>query len=241
MRIAVIDDDKALAGQISDMIADKLTKLGYTEFDLNIFENGQRFLESYCSDRYDIAIIDIFMNEITGIELARQIRSQDENIRIVFCSSSNEFASESYEVEASYYIYKPVTGRQIELMLKRMKLDIIEKNRTLVLPDGHTIVLRNIVYTEYSNHVVTIHLKDDEAHKIRVAQKQMETLLLDYDYFFSPVKGIIVNFYEIAKMTEEDFVLRNGRTIHITRRKSREARDAYLKFRFDRLKRENAV
>lgn len=240
MRIAVIDDDRALTGHISDMIGDKLTELGYTDFRIDIFENGQRFLSEFCSGSYDIVITDIFMDEVTGIELARQLRSQDENIRIVFCSSSNEFASESYEVDASYYIHKPVTGRQIELMLRRMKPDIIEKNRTLALPDGYTVILRDVVYTEYSNHVITIHLKNGETHKIRMSQRQMETLLLNHDYFFSPVKGIIVNFYEVIKMSGEDFVLRNGRTVHITRRKSREAREAYLKFRFDRLKRESA-
>ena len=125
-------------------------------------------------------------------------------------------------------------------MIKRMRLEALEKNKTVMLPDGHPMVLRDIVCTDYFNHVVTIHMKNDETHRIRVSQAQMEMLLLNYDYFFSPVKGIIVNFYEVVKKTEEDFVLRNGRTVHITRRKSREAKERYLKFRFDRLRRESA-
>ena len=124
-------------------------------------------------------------------------------------------------------------------MLKRMNLDVIEKNRTVMLPDGHRIVLRDIIYTDYFNHAVTIHMKGAEPYRIRISQNQMEMLLLDYDYFFSPVKGIIVNFYEVVRSTDEDFVLRNGRTVHITRSKSREAKERYLKFRFDRLKRES--
>lgn len=101
MRIAVIDDDRAQAVHLSDMLADRLTDLGYTDYGIDIFENAEKFLTESHSDSYDVAIIDIFMDRITGIELARQLRSKDEEIRIVFCSSSNEFAAESYEVNAS--------------------------------------------------------------------------------------------------------------------------------------------
>lgn len=239
MRIAVIDDDRAQAVHLSDMLADRLTDLGYTDYGIDIFENAEKFLTESHSDSYDVAIIDIFMDRITGIELARQLRSKDEEIRIVFCSSSNEFAAESYEVNASYYLRKPVSSGQVETMIRRMRLAALEKNKTVILPDGHPVILRNIVYTDYFNHVVTIHMKHDEEYRIRASQMQMKMLLLNYDYFFSPVKGIIVNFYEVVKMTEEDFVLRNGRTVHITRRKTREAKEKYLKFRFDRLRRES--
>lgn len=57
-------------------------------------------------------VVDIYMGKLTGIDLARKIRSRDEEVRIVFCSSSNEFAAESYELNASYYIRKPVSSRQ---------------------------------------------------------------------------------------------------------------------------------
>lgn len=239
MRIAVIDDDRAQAVHLSDMLADRLTALGYTGYEIDIFENAEEFLTESYSDSYDVAIIDIFMDRLTGIELARQLRSRDEDIRIVFCSSSNEFAAESYEVNASYYLHKPVSIGQVEAMIRRMRLAALEKNKTVILPDGYPVILRDIVCTDYFNHVVTIYMKDDEVHRIRISQMQMEMLLLNYDYFFSPVKGIIVNFYEVVKKTEEDFVLRNGRTVHITRRKSREAKERYLKFRFDRLRRES--
>ena len=39
-------------------------------------------------------------------------------------------------------------------------------------------------------------------------------------------------------MTEEDFILSSGNVIHITRRKYKEARDAYTRFRFDKIRRE---
>lgn len=239
MRIAIIDDDRIQQKQLHDMIADKLTEYGYTGYIIDMFQSGEVFLEKGFDDFYDIIVVDIYMGKLTGIDLARKIRSIDEEVRIVFCSSSNEFAAESYELNASYYIRKPVSSRQVGLMLKRMNLDVIEKNRTVMLPDGHRIVLRDIIYTDYFNHAVTIHMKGAEPYRIRISQNQMEMLLLDYDYFFSPVKGIIVNFYEVVRSTDEDFVLRNGRTVHITRRKSREAKERYLKLRFDRLKRES--
>ena len=68
--------------------------------------------------------------------------------------------------------------------------------------------------------------------------RALEALLLPFGYFFSPVKGMIINFHEVVKMTEEDFILSSGNVIHITRRKYKEARDAYTRFRFDKIRRE---
>ncbi|MCI9077912.1 MAG: hypothetical protein HFH68_03160 [Lachnospiraceae bacterium] len=40
------------------------------------------------------------------MKIARQIRETDANIQLVFCTSSNGFASESYKAGAQYYILK---------------------------------------------------------------------------------------------------------------------------------------
>ena len=108
----------------------------------------------------------------------------------------------------------------------------------MTLPDGHPVLIRRILYTDYCNHVVTLYIRDEEPYRVRISQTDLEALLLPYGYFFSPVKGIIINFYEVVKMTEEDFILSSGKVIHITRRKYRDAKDAYTRFRFDKIRRE---
>lgn len=178
------------------------------------------------------------MDEMSGIEIARKIRGIDPEILLVFCTSSNEFASESYEVNAQYYLQKPVTFEKLDRMLDRLNLEKVDQTRALLLPDGYPVILRSIIYTEYYNHVVTFYLKGSEIHRIRISQSEVERLLLFYPYFFSPTRGIILNFHETIQLSEGLFLMSDGKRIPIARRKLKETQDAYTRFRFDKMRKE---
>ena len=108
MRIALVDDDRAQIETLSKMVTAELSKSGYPVSKLDAFESGEAFLAKWQAGAYDIIILDIFMDKLTGVETARKIRESDHMVRLVFCTISNEFASESYEVAAQYYLHKPV-------------------------------------------------------------------------------------------------------------------------------------
>lgn len=238
MRIAIIEDDVVQAEKLLKMLSDNLAKIDCADCCIRTFNSGEHFLSCWQPSDYDIILLDIFMQNLSGVETARKIRQTDPNVRLVFCSDSNEFASESYEVNASYYMCKPITNEAVMAMLLRLNPESLEKQQLLKLPDGDSVLLRDIIYTEYSNHVVTIYLKKDAPHRLRTSQAQMETLLLAYENFFSPIKGIIINFGEVRKKTDDNFVLSNDKMVHITRRKVKEAKEAYARFRFNKLRKE---
>ena len=93
------------------------------------------------------------------MDVAREIRKSDREVRLVFSTTSNEFASESYEVNACYYLLKPFGKDRVKAMLDRIDLAQLEKMRTVQLPDGTTIVLRDIIYADYAAHCTTLHCK----------------------------------------------------------------------------------
>jgi DNA-binding LytR/AlgR family response regulator len=238
MRIAIIEDDHVQMESLSGLVRGELASHGHLGGKIDTFESGEAFLSSWRAGVYDLVILDIFMDKLTGIETARRIREADQAVRLVFCTTSNEFASESYEVDARYYILKPVTQEGVSAMFRRLDMEAMELAKTVVLPDGRPILVRHVLYTDYFNHVVTVYLKGEEPRRVRTSQMEMERLLLPCGCFFSPVRGILINFHEVAKMTEEGFILSNGKFIHITRRKYREAKDAYTRFRFEKMRRE---
>ena len=59
--------------------------------------------------RFDIYCLDINMPGLSGIDVAKEIRSLDKTALILFFTSSPDFALESYTVKADNYILKPVT------------------------------------------------------------------------------------------------------------------------------------
>lgn len=238
MRIALVDDDSVQIAELAEMLVQALAAFGCPDCRIDSFDSGESFLAEWQTGLYDMIILDIFMDRLTGVETARQIRALDQKVNLVFCTTSNDFASESYELNAQYYLRKPVTQAGLSAMLQRLnprKLDLV---KSVILPDGHPVLLRRILYTDYSNHVVTLYIKGEAPYQLRASQSQMETLLLPYDYFFSPIKGMIINFYETVKLTKDVFVMSCGKTIPVTRRKSKEAAEAYNRFQFEKMRRE---
>ena len=112
----------------------------------------------------------------------------------------------------------------------------IEKMRTVKLPDGTSAILRNIIYVDFSSHRVTLHCKYDVDTIVRTSFSEIESLLCAYPYFSSPTKGMLINFYEVASQTNDVFVMSDGKSIPISRRKSKEVLDAYFTFRFEMLR-----
>jgi DNA-binding LytR/AlgR family response regulator len=205
---------------------------------IDTYRSGQTLLERWKPGDYDIIVLDIFMGIVNGVDVAKEIRSSDQDVKLVFCSRSNEFAAESYQVNAQYYLVKPATPASISNMLHRLDLERIRLEQPVTLPDGHSVLLRRILYTECYNHVVTLHMKDHETYHLRTSHSQMEELLTPCGFIVSPNKGVLVNFYEVIGATDDSFTLSDGSSVPISRRKRKEVMAAYTLFRFQKLRSE---
>lgn len=233
MRVALVDDTLKELQILSDIINEELP-----EADVLTFPNGESFLSDWENNSYDLILLDIYMEELHGIEVARKVRETDDDVRIVFCTTSNEFASESYEVGANYYLQKPVSTTSFQRMLKVIRLADYELNQFITLPDGQKIVLRNITYTEYYNHTIIIHSKKRDDLQTRMSQMEWEALLSEHKFLYNCSKGIVVNFHEVERTEDGMFILHNGDSVPISRRKTKDTLESYAEFRFEKMRRE---
>ncbi len=238
MKIAIVDDEPKELRNLSETINCQLSSMGYPSVTSDAFSNAEDFFVYWKKGAYELIVLDIYMEGMSGIDAARKIRETDGDVFIVFCTESNEFASESYEVNAHYYLRKPFTEKNISDMLYRLDFKSRESRRFIELPDGRQLVLRNVIYTEYYNHVVTVHNKYGGDTRVRISQTSFEQLLCGYTYFFRICKGIVVNFYEVINYSKNIFVMSDGSTVSVSRRREKEVRDAYTDFCFERIRRE---
>ena len=160
----------------------------------------------------------------------------DKNVHIAFGTSSNEFASESYDLNACYYLCKPFQADKVKAMLDRIGSDEIDRMRSVKLPDGQNVILRNVIYIDCASHIVTIHCTDGENIVSRNSFAEIESIFCSHSYFYTSTKGVIVNFYEITQQKSDLFIMSDGTHIPISRRKSRETLDAFAQFRFSDLR-----
>ncbi|MCB1144160.1 MAG: response regulator, partial [Leptospiraceae bacterium] len=95
-KILIVEDDEISAGILSDYL-----KLHHYEVDLA--HNGKDGLTLYKQNSYVLIITDIFMPEMTGVELIQKIRDIDGNIPIIV-QSSNKAPEEIIEI-MKYGVY----------------------------------------------------------------------------------------------------------------------------------------
>ncbi len=233
MKIALIDDEEFQLHTTYTKLTSVLATLGLSTQSVDCYSSGEAFLKHWTRGAYDIVILDIYMDGITGVDVAKRMREDDEDVILAFCTTSNEFASESYEVNAKYYLQKPVSEEKFSTMFKRLDLTKLERNRVVSLPDGFRCMLRQIIFTEYSNHTVTFHIKEQEPHKVYMNHSDVEKMLLHYKPFCSINKGCIVNFGMVEAMDSGAFTMQNGEVVPISRRRYKEVQEAYTNYRFE--------
>ena len=236
MKIAIVDDDRQSYERLRGYFDELLGPAAQTVY----YPSAEAFLDAWEPGGFDLLIFDIFMGRLTGMDAAREVRKTDRSVKLVFSTSSNEFASESYEVDACYYLHKPFGIDRVRAMLDRLNLAELEKQRTARLPDGSSVVLRNIIYADFAAHRVTLHCKGGADTALRMNFSEIEPILCAYPYFFSPSKGMLVNFYEVAAQTGDTFRMSDGSIVPISRRKAKEVLDAYSSFLFEQLRKGDA-
>lgn len=112
MNAVLIDDNNICLETESEVIksVDMIDEL-HSFLDINS-------LITYISDNtIDVAFLDIIMNEVDGITLAMEIKRLQPKCKIIFISSSRDFAMEAFQVYTSGYLLKPVSRDEITELL----------------------------------------------------------------------------------------------------------------------------
>lgn len=238
MKIALIDDEPEELDFLLQIIEKNSPDSEFNTKPIDTFLSGEAFLAQWQAGAYDMIFLDIYLKDSLGIDIARQIRKTDSKVLLIFCTTSNEFASESYEVSAHNYLLKPFSEEKVANMLKQLNQKTHEPGYEITLPDGQKLLLRNIIFTEYCNHVVIFYNKKGGNIQTRISHGELELLLCQYPFFYCCSKGIIVNFYEIESENKEYFQMSNGKRVPISRRKAKDVQEAYTRFRFEQIRQE---
>ena len=239
MKIAIIDDIRQDAEQLAESVAHYMDDRSVVCDAPVFYASGEDFLVDFTPSLYDIVFLDIYMNELSGMETARRIRQQDTTCSIIFVTTSPDFAVDSYDVDARYYLLKPVSDEQVARALDRCGLEQMEQNRFVLVPsEGKEIrlFLHRISYTEYESRRILVHMKDGSRLEVSMNQRDFSALLLEHDCFCDCMKGVLVNFEDVYKLLADHFVMKSGATIPISRLKYTDVREKYLDYTFRALR-----
>ncbi len=228
MRIAICDD---METERSDVI--QKLKILLDDFFVDEFEDGNELLLCHGGNPYDIIILDILMPKISGIDVATILRKTDEKTPVIFLSSSEEFAVQSYRVLAFDYLLKPVEQEQLKSCLDRYFSQYKERHYVHVTYSGvdTKIVLSNIQCLESNLRKVIFTLNENREIEVIAKLTDFEEMLLKHG-FVRCHKSYLVNMEYIDYMKDNVFHLTGGKDIKISRSYLQSSKKAYFDYVF---------
>jgi DNA-binding LytR/AlgR family response regulator len=195
-------------------------------YGLHCFTAGLAMLEFFEEGgTADIVFLDIIMPGMSGVEVAGYLRERGFAGHIVFLTSANDFAAESYWVGAFAYLLKPVEKESLFGVLQKigdaMNKLFEEDAASVSVKTKHfrkNILLREIVFVEIIRHNLYIHLANDETVSINKSLKEFSPSLLADNRFVHCHGSIIVNMDFVKTIRDNAAILRTGQSIPISRR-----------------------
>lgn len=236
IKIALCDDNEAARTEVSELVEGYSQKRGQ-ELKLEVYHAALDLLSSIeHGARFDVLILDILMPGFDGIRTAAEIRRFDSCVKIIFLTSSPDFAVQSYTVNAFYYILKPIDRGSLFKILDSA-LDAVERDSSdgliLQCKDGIThIGSDKLEYCEVMHRTLYIHLTTGEVLESVGSLDGLEKQLSSQPCFSRFHRSYLVNLNHIRNISRKSVTMSSLAEIPVPRGKYNEIKDAFLENAF---------
>ncbi|NLO38259.1 MAG: response regulator transcription factor [Ruminiclostridium sp.] len=234
MKIAICDDNSQELTRISSFI-DTYRRERNVPVVYKTFQSAAELISHVSSGEYGILLLDILMPGINGIEAAHEIRSFDAEVKIIFLTSSAEFAVESYAVKAYDYILKPVSRDRLFSVLDAIAAEnqtAMEGLSVKTLSDIVRILFSRLAFVEIMNKKLYFHLSDGGVREATSSLVEFEDKLLARPEFVKVHRSYIVNLWHVSQLGIKELVTHTGKVVPISRLLHGKVREAYMKHMF---------
>ena len=227
---AAIVDDMATECEILRSLLKQYETNQHQPMQITEFHSGRELLADYIPGSYDVVFMDIYLNNENGVDCALKLRQLDENLNLIFLTTSSEFGVKSYDVRAADYIVKPATLEKLTRALHYCKTQEPQSVPSITVTTRNQlleITLDRILYADYQNRCACIHLKDCLV-PVSGSFSELTDKFCSYPQFMSCFKGIVINLKEVRELEADYLILKNGEQLPVSRRLQKQVQQKRL-------------
>lgn len=237
IKIAFCDDDMEVLHQMNELL-DRYRVERNEDITYAAFQSPFELLtEIEKGIRPDILFLDVVMPGQNGMDVAKEIRQYDTNMKIIFLTSSPEFAVESYSVGAYFYQLKPIWEESFFRLMDAVLAECEKKKKnSLILrsKDGITrIDLQQLEYCEVLGRKLLFHLGNGAVLESAGSLDDLAGQLMQYSNFFRPHRSFLVNMEYIQNISSRSIKMVNDAEIPIPHGKCSEVKNTYMEYAFN--------
>lgn len=193
------------------------------------YKSGEELLSGVDKDgECDIYFLDMILPGIKGIQLGEKLRERNITGKIIYLTATSEYAVDSYNVHAFYYMLKPISKSKIYDVLDKALKDILD-NSTKDLSSKNdyyeikTIEGKKVISSEDLNYVninqrrLTYHMSDNssfEGMMLRTTFADAVDSFAGDDSFRLLGQHLLINIRNVESLTSESLTFKNKETIY---------------------------
>lgn len=234
MFIAICDDDILYMNKVKEMI-EQWGKDNNEDVSVYLFNHGDALINSYQKSKVDVIFLDIMMPLLNGMDAAREIRKTDQVVKIIFLTSSPEFALESYDVKASGYLIKPTNYERLCSLLNDCKLSIHYEPKFIIVKTEagfQKVYYHQIECIEAQNKKVLFYLENNRRIDVLDTFVHCSKELLLNDGFYKCHRSYLVYMPAVDHFNSLEIETKSHKKIPIARSYTKDFKEAYFEYMF---------
>lgn len=228
VHIAVCDNEEFFLSEISDVIRSSIEP---DRLALHTFSDPLEMLNS--KESFRIAVLDIQMPALSGIDLAAELIKRCPDCQIIFVSSYTDYVTEVYDTPHLCFILKSRIRELLPryLLRARQTLDKLEGQLLSVEFRGSItrVPERDILYLERMGRLTSVVCWDGRVH---TTPERVEALAekLSPESFCRCHASFIVGLRYVSSYDRTEFVMADGKHVPISRAFSTSAKLSFSRF-----------
>ena len=229
LRIAICDDSKVDVEQLEAALS---ALWGY-QIDYDVYFSAAELLKYTLKhkENYHLYIFDIEMPDMTGLELAKEIRQGGSKALFVFLTGYSQYVMDVFDVYTFAYIQKPVTIEKLEQVLSRVVhyLEMVKHDFVFHFRRNQfRVSCGDILYIEKKGRQAVIHtITENFKTNMTVSEIWKQ---LDSRVFIHIHVSYIVNMEHLRSIEGDEAVMDNGERLLVARAHMQGLKEKHMEF-----------
>lgn len=220
LKLAICDDDNTFAENVKSFIQCHCNS--FPPMDISTFYSPSALFDEIQEDQcYDIFLLDIEMPNMTGLELAREIRIHMPAVPIIFLTAHLEYSRDGYHVNALRYVSKFQIETELPEALQTAIAIAASKEMKYVTLSYYSNTIRipynEIIYVHRVNRVLEIVTENQGIWHNRIGINAFLNQL-DDPRFILIERSFFVNLDYIIHISGSEIFLKNGARLPVSRK-----------------------
>lgn len=233
MKVAIVDDIKEYRESTGKAVYE-WAKDRHEVVSIKGFRSGESFLKALNEESFDLVLMDIYMDGLTGIEAAEKLRQISLDTILIFMTTSADHMADAFPCRAFDYIMKPADITRFYKALDEA-LKVIPENKPFLTisvdKQDINIIVSDIMYVLSDLNYCLVYTKKREYRTRSQFGKFMETLS-EFPEFYVINRGVAVNLDNVLDINELDCKLADNTILPVSKKQKQSAEQALIDRRF---------